>query len=151
MVRLFLLLPIALASSACFLEHTQAEGAYTFTIDRVLKDECGLASDPTVSRGASLQVAGEVVRLDYSYFNVQMVGAYLSGAERFYADGSAGNVDVQVKGQECLVDLVAIHLDATTQTRENFSGNLSVKLEPRVASRCACELWLTYSAHRLAP
>ena len=146
-------LAIAVAAAGLFgcPGHLQADGVYALTADQVVRDECGLASDPNVFKELSLQVAGDVVRADYSLYGIQLAGGFLEGplfapAERFAMDGSAANVGTLVNGQECLLDLVTVHLEGASRDRASFSGNLAVKLDTQRPDSCVCELWLTYQA-----
>lgn len=142
------LVALALALSSCGREHVQQEGVYALTIDKVVRDDCNLASHPDLVRRAELFVSGEVVRIDYSLFDINLVGSYLEEVERFSVDGSTANLNATVGGKECLLDLATVHLDATTQDPDTFSGNLSVRLEAQVQTSCACELWVAYTARR---
>jgi hypothetical protein len=62
-------------------------------------------------------------------------------------DGTAANVDVNINSADCLLDLLTLHLDGTTEDAHDFKGNLSVKTNLTRPETCLCQLWVTYEAH----
>jgi hypothetical protein len=140
----------ALVLAACN-EHPQLDGRYALTLDQVIRDDCGMASNPELVESMHYLNTGELVRVDYSLYDIQLVGSFLADSERFSADGSSANVNTLVSGQQCLLDLVTVHLDAATVSPQAFSGALSVRLDARRPDSCVCELWVTYAAQLVDP
>lgn len=78
-------------------------------------------------------------------FNIHLDGYFRSSLEEFRLDGSAANLPVLANGGECLVNLIQVHLDATTQSPQEFAGTARVNYENRNGA-CLCELWARYRA-----
>lgn len=147
-------------SFSCGRVHDQLEGTYDFAAVEVLRDECGLLQDPAAVWAADLFISGHVVRMrsrpgaatsppDYRQYDLPLAGAYRADLEEFEVDGSAGNVvAILPGGQECLLDLLTLHLEAVTDTPSTFHGTLAVRYEADLPDICACQLWTTYRATR---
>ena len=143
---------------ACGRTHPQLEGTYDFAAVEVLGDECGLLQDPSAAWAADLFIAGHFVRMqarpqpassssDYRQYGMYLGGLYRSGMEEFFVDGSVGNAVVTLPaGQECLLDLINIHLEAATESPTAFQGTLAIRYEARHPDACTCELWTRYRA-----
>jgi hypothetical protein len=136
--------------AGCFgRNHTLHEGTYEFTVQEVIRDECGIQSGSALGSG-SIRISGDLVRvqLDERIYNMEAVGYFLANVERFTLDGSAGNVPVQVNGSECLVTLVQAHLEATTDSPSTFHGASQILFNSDQPG-CFCQLWARFTAQRL--
>jgi hypothetical protein len=146
MLRAFALAAAALVFTACGNTHPLQDGSYAFTRGEVVRDDCGEASRPELMSGGALERHGHEVRFDTGFFNVKLVGQFLSLTERFHLDGSAANVVAQVEGRECLLDLVVLTMDAETIDPTSFSGTLSAQYQAERPVDCDCETWVRFSA-----
>jgi hypothetical protein len=127
--------------------HTQREGAYAFAAQEIIRDECGLQSGSSALWSGTMLISGDLVRMrmDDRLYNMEAVGYYLAGLERFSLDGSAGNVTTQANGIECLVTLLQAHLDATTDSPSAFHGATQIRFETDQLG-CSCQLWARFTA-----
>lgn len=141
---------LAVAAVGCGRTHTLQDGPYAFGLVETLRDDCQLAKAPDVFSTGVLRTTGHVVTLDYGLFGIDLVGNYLDDVERMLLDGSAANVNTPVNGEECLLDLVSIHLEGTTRGPGAFDGTMAVRLDARRPDRCVCELWVRYQATKSA-
>ena len=140
----------------CGRTHVQNEGDYTFTSTEIIRDDCGLMPLGTQWPG-TLTLSGDLTRIDTDVLAslqgqsanvgaVLLVGQYLLREESFTADGSAANVSAVANAQQCLVDLVNVHLEATSDDPAKFHGTLRVQYETQNDTRCVCQLWASYTA-----
>ena len=131
--------------------HTLKDGHYAIVSNSVVRDDCNLASAPGYVSGGRLVTTGDELHFDYDAFGIQLAGSYLDpvlGApDKMALDGTAANVDVNIGGNDCLLTLLTLHLDATTVDAHDFKGNLSVKTDITRPETCLCQLWVTYDAH----
>jgi hypothetical protein len=146
----WLIFALALAAAGCSgRSHAQEEGAYALAVDKLIRDDCQLATNPELLREAKLFANGNTVRIDYSLFDTKLVGSFLSDSEQFVVDGSQANLNARIAGKDCLLDLVTVHMDGEAPrdgASNRFIGQLSVKLEKRPSSPCDCQLWMAYTA-----
>jgi hypothetical protein len=132
----------------------QTEGRYAFTAVNVLKDECVLVPGTNALFGADFIQTGNVVRLEYDWFSMILAGAYFdralgdSAPERFFADGTAQNVQATKGAQLCEVDAAVAHLEAETDSPTTFHGTLRLSYEDVDTPACNCETWVNYQAVR---
>ncbi len=138
---------VAFASSACAPEHLLTPGSYSVTVLRTLRDDCGLAAAPEIAGPLELDPAEDIVRLRYALFQARLTGFYLEQSEAFSADGTVQNVTAPLAGQTCRIDMVRLHLEARTLSRDAFGGELSATLESEQAG-CDCVLWAQYEARK---
>ena len=137
---------LGLSASSCR-THLLVDQTYDFTLKEVLRDDCGLATTPGVFSSGTLFTTGNQVRMTYGYQNLEMVGIYLVGEDQMSLDGSTGNVMTMVRGQECLLDTVTLHLETTNHTADSFDGEMSIALDARLNPEvCVCKLWVRYEA-----
>jgi len=136
-----------MALSGCRV-HTLQDGAYDFTAVEVMRDDCGLASQPEVFARGTLLTAGHVVRLDYPYLSTQLAGQYRYGLEEMTMDATLANVRTRLRGQDCQVDVVSVALDSVTQSPTRFTGSMSFTFNTRTADACTCRLFFRYDATR---
>ncbi len=137
--------------------HDQEEGCYALTPVRpsgIIRDECQLLADAAANLGARLVVYGNVVEVDFHFstpsqgelLTVSMAGNYAYSEEAFSADGTAESLPLPIGGQVCQLQLVDVHLDATTQSATTFSGLIRIgTFAPRPES-CICQAWFQYQA-----
>ncbi|WP_257458743.1 hypothetical protein [Archangium lipolyticum] len=150
--RPLLLSSLALTLSVgCTRAYLQNEGRYEFMAMEVLRDDCAMLSSPEALWGGTLQISGEVVRMDYELLHLHLVGSFLDGGpddeDAFSMDGSVTNASLTANGQQCIVDQVTMHLDGTTLCATRFDGVMRVRYHPRLYQpECACELWVRYQA-----
>jgi len=135
----------ALLSACSGRSHDQAEGVYVLTVGAPLRDDCShLTSGAELSRG-ELVVAGNTVRMKHGLYGMLLAGAYRSNEESFYVDGTAGNLNETLNGTDCLLDRIALHVDATTDTPDTFHGFARLRFEGQT-DPCICEVWTSYTA-----
>lgn len=134
-------------SLGCGREHPQLLGAYAFSAEEIIQDDCGLLASPEALWDGTLETFGDVVRLDYDLLDLQLVGGFLDGVERFSLDGSVANATTNVgSGEECLLDRVSVHLEAETVNEQVFEGTVRVQYEARSPDTCVCKLLARYRA-----
>jgi hypothetical protein len=124
------------------------DGTYALTAEETVRDECGILSVAGALWTADFDSAGNLVWIEYRLFpgesdpqlGVILSGAYLSGTERFTADGTAFEVSAPANGQACSLDRVSLHLDADASIApDQFTGDLTVRFEAEAPDRCVCE------------
>jgi len=145
--RLLWLLLVPVALQGCR-THEAEDGTYQFALTEVIRDECGLAAEPGIMSTGTLVTTGNTVAIDYGFLGIKLVGTYLQTGEQMTMDGTAVNVRTQVRGQSCLEDTVAVHLDATTKSPTEFDGVMSFSYDTRQPDECVCQFWLRYAATR---
>lgn len=138
---------LVLLSLGC--THVQEEGDYAFVAEEVLRDDCGILTSPEMLWDGTLRVDGEVVRMRYDLFDMELRGNFRDLDESFFLDGTAANVTAPVAGQECLFDLVNVSLRADTADANTFTGTVSVDYVSDREDRCECELWTRFRATRV--
>ena len=143
------LLPVLLLAAGLFLScnsFVQNPGHYNLRYVDKFRDDCGLLSGEESLWDGSLLITGQVVRMDFELLEMQLVGRFLESDDRFTVDGSVANATVDVNNEECLLDQVSVHLEATTVCATQFKGTLRVRYEARRPDRCVCELRATFDA-----
>lgn len=136
----------AVFALGCGRNHALTDGRYQLELTQTVRDDCSLSTQPDVVASGRLKTTGNVVRFDYDFLEIQLNGTYASQEERFSLDGSAANVQLRVEHNDCFLDLVTLHLDASTVEPTRFDGYLSYSLESARNQSCVCELWLGYVA-----
>ena len=137
--------------------HDQEEGCYALTPVRpsgIIRDECQLLADAAANLGARLVVSGNLVELDFRFstpsqgelLTVSMAGQFAYSEEAFSADGTAANILLPIGGQACQLQLVDVHLDATTKTSTSFSGVIRITTSTPRPETCICQAWFEYQA-----
>jgi hypothetical protein len=136
--------------------HDQQEGCYALTPvpSGIIRDECQLLGNAAANLGARLVVSGNVVELDFRFsspgqgelLTVSMAGNYDYSEETFSADGTASSISLPIGGQVCQLQLVDVHLDATTQTSTTFSGLIRISTHTPQPETCICQAWFEYQA-----
>ncbi len=140
--------------------HDQEEGCYALTPVRpsgIIRDECQLLADAAANLGARLTLSGNVVELDFRFstpsqgelLDVSMAGQFAYGEEAFSADGTAANILLPIAGQSCQLQLVDVHLDATTDTFDpsRFTGVIRITTSTPRPETCICQAWFEYQAN----
>src|SRR5215813_2894988 len=137
--------------------HDQEEGCYALTPVRpsgIIRDECQLLAEAAANLGARLVVSGNVVEVDFRFstpsqrelLTVSMAGNFAYNEEAFSADGTAANIPLPIGGQTCQLQLVNVHLDATTQSPTRFSGEIRIITHTPRPETCICQAWFQYQA-----
>ena len=137
--------------------HDQEEGCYALTPVRpsgIIRDDCQLLADAAANLGARLVVSGNVVEVEFRFsspsqgelLTVSMAGNFAYNQEAFSADGTAANVPLPIAGQTCQLQLVDVHLDATTQSPTTFSGLIRISTHTPQPETCICQAWFQYQA-----
>ncbi len=126
-------------------------GCYEMTATEVLRDDCGLLRSPEDLWDGSLQLTGQVVRMDYELLNMQLIGSFLWNTDAFALDGTVANVSVPANGQQCLLDQATVHMDAEPPDGafDRFDGVVRVRYEARRPDSCVCELWTRFLAQHV--
>jgi hypothetical protein len=136
--------------------HTQEEGCYALTPvpSGIIRDECQLLADTASILGGRLTISGNLVEMDVrlsspslgELLDVSMAGAFSYSEEAFSADGTASNVLLPIGGQTCQLQLVDVHMDATTSTSSTFSGEMRISTTTPRPETCICQAWFAYQA-----
>lgn len=147
--RALALLLAGCALFGCGNTHPLKDGTYAFTRASVIRDDCGQADRPELMSGGVLQTHGNEVRLDTGFYEIKLIGVYLSGTESMRLDGSAANVSTIVQGRECLLDLLVLSIEASTLDPDRFAGSLSARYEAERPVDCDCQTWVQFSATRV--
>jgi hypothetical protein len=140
--------------------HAQDEGCYALVPVRpqgIIRDECQLLADAAANLGGRLSVSGNVVELDFRFsspsqgglLDVSMAGAFNYSEESFSADGTAANVLLPIGGQACQLQLVDVHLVATTASLDpsRFQGEIRIVTSTPRPETCVCQAWFEYQAN----
>lgn len=150
------LLPLSLAALAgfalsCGRTYPLDAGCYEMTATEVLRDECGLVGTPEALWDGSLQLTGQVVRMDYELLDMQLIGSFLWNTSAFAIDGTVANVSVPANGQQCLLDQATVHMEGepAEDAYDRFGGVLRVRYEARRPDSCVCELWTRFEARHV--
>ncbi len=140
--------------------HAQEEGCYALSPVRpsgIIRDECQLLADAAADLGARLTVSGNLVELDFRFsspsqgevLDVSMAGQFDYNQETFTADGTAANILLPIGGQACQLQLVDVHLEATTDPAHStrFSGLIRITTSTPRPETCICQAWFEYQAN----
>lgn len=143
---LFVLLSAVLAVG-CGRAHEQLRGPYALTATEIIQDDCGLLATPESLWDGELETFGDTARMDIELLEMTLVGSFLDGVERFTLDGSSANATATVgSGEECLLDRVSVHLEASTIDQSTFEGTIRVRYEAQRPDTCVCQLLARYRA-----
>ncbi|HUM12209.1 MAG TPA: hypothetical protein VLT82_14785 [Myxococcaceae bacterium] len=139
--------------------HDQEEGCYALNPVRpsgIIRDECQLLAETAANLGVRLTISGNVVELDFRFsspsqgelLDISMAGQFAYNQEAFSADGSAANILLPIGGQSCQLQLVDVHLDATTNPMDPtfFSGVIRITTSTPRPETCICQAWFEYEA-----
>jgi hypothetical protein len=144
---------LALALPGCRV-HLLEDGDYDFTTTEVLRDDCGAASSFTLLQRGTLTTTGNLVKFAFSGERPDLQGTYRSApwmssdAESLVMDGSVTNARVTLRGVDCLVDTVSMHVEAQATAATTLSGTASIGFESRVFPECNCRYWYAFTAAR---
>jgi hypothetical protein len=144
-MRAVLLTVVLGLSSACRV-HPLNDGDYAFTVGRVIRDDCNLAAQPNLIGKGTLATQGNQVNLSLTSPTAELVGTYRSNVEQMVLDGTIANFQTVVRSQECLVDVVSLHLDTETVDATHFKGAMSVEYDARTPDTCVCKFWFDFTA-----
>jgi hypothetical protein len=145
-VRLFLVLA-ALGLSGCR-SHTLEDGAYAFTSTAVLRDDCGVAGAFTVLDRGTLTTTGNLVKLAFTSDKPNLEGTYKFNLEEMVLDGVIANYTLPIRGKDCLLDTVSLHMETKTVDPANFTGITAITFQSLVFPECNCKYWYEFSATR---
>jgi hypothetical protein len=140
----FLVLALLLAGCGRPLE----EGDYTFAVQRVVRDSCGLASLPALSTGGTFKNSGKQVIFVLPVGTTPLYGWYRYGEDTFYAEGTAPNLTLQAGSTSCFIETTRLALDGSVLGPTTFAGSLSLQGDPQQQPACACTLEYTFTAQR---
>ena len=137
--------------------HPQTEGCYVLTPVRpsgVIRDECQLLANAASNLSADFLVRGNVVSLKFRFatpgegtlLDVSMAGQFDFSEQTFSADGTATNILLPIEGQVCQLQLVDVHIDATTRTSTSFTGVIRISTTTPRPETCICQAWFEYEA-----
>jgi hypothetical protein len=115
----------------------------------LLQDDCGILGSPPQLPAGALHISGDTVSLDYEMFGIQLRGQFREDGEGFYLDGTAPNVSTMVGSEACNVDLVQVHIDATSESASTFAGSLGIRYDEVTRERCRCETHVQFRAERV--
>ena len=150
---------LSMLSACAGRNHAQDEGCYVITPmspSGIIRDDCGLLGDAASVLSTNFSFFGDYVELSFrlgspafgTLLDVSMAGHFKFAEEQFGADGTAANVLLPIAGQDCSVERVAIHMDATTNgdNPRLFSGLLAITTFTAGAEQCVCTAWFQYQA-----
>lgn len=138
----------------------QDQGCYALTPVRpsgILRDECQLLADAAGTLGARMTQSGYILDVRFRLsspaqgpmVDVAMAGRFDFGRDTFSVDGTADNIVLPIGGQSCQLQLVAVHLEGTTDDRDpaHFSGLMRITTSTLRPETCVCQAWFEYQAH----
>jgi hypothetical protein len=150
---------LALLSACGGRAHQQQEGCYSLVPVRpsgVIRDECQLLANVAANLSSEFVVRGNVVSLKFRFatpgegtlLDVSMAGQFNFSEESFSADGTATNILLPISGQTCQLQLVDVHIDATTDPDDDqrFSGIIRISTSTPRPETCICQAWFEYQA-----
>lgn len=128
-------------------QHDLLDGDYAITPTEILRDDCGLQRDDPVGLG-TLDTDGNLVGMTFAQLGLRLVGTYRFSTEEMTLDGTLSNYSVVLRGAECLVDTVNLHLDTQTTSPTSFNGAMSINYDARQNDACVCKYWFKLDATR---
>lgn len=143
----------AMALTGCRV-HLLEDGPYDFTTTRVLRDDCGVAGAFTMLDRGTLTTTGNLVQFAFTGTKPDLQGTYQSApwmssdAEALIMDGSITNTHVTLRGRDCLLDTLTVHMQAQAIDDAHFTGTASVTFESKAFPECNCKYWYGFSAAR---
>ncbi|MEW5739245.1 MAG: hypothetical protein AB1938_09990 [Myxococcota bacterium] len=136
---------LALPLSGCR-SHTLEDGEYVFTPTEVLRDDCGVHGAFTVLDRGTLITTGNLVKFAFTSGKPDLQGTYKFQLEELVMDGVIANYRLPIRGRECLLDTVSLHMETKTVDPTNFTGTSSVTFQSLVFPECNCRYWYNFSA-----
>lgn len=127
--------------------HTLDDGPYAFVTTEVLRDDCALDGTGVVGL-ATLRTEGNLVTLTLAKPELRLVGTYRFSVEEMTLDGTLSNYPAVLRGRECLLDTVNLHVDTVTTSPTGFTGSMSINYEARQPDECVCKYWFKFTATR---
>ncbi|XXF75911.1 hypothetical protein P2318_23010 [Myxococcaceae bacterium GXIMD 01537] len=152
LLRSFSLVALAGLTLSCGRAYPLDPGCYEMTATEVLRDDCSLLASPEALWNGSMQLSGQVIRMDYELLNMQLIGSFLWNTDAFALDGTVANVFAPANGQQCLLDQVNVHMEAEPPNNGSFTrfdGVVRVRYEARRPDSCVCELWARFKAQHV--
>ncbi|MCC6332581.1 MAG: hypothetical protein IT380_01175 [Myxococcales bacterium] len=146
------LIPVATAA-LCLLAgcrtHTLEDGEYAFTTSEVLRDDCGAAGTFTVLDRGALLTTGNLVKFAFTSGKPDLQGTYEFQREALVMDGVIANYRLPLRGKDCLLDTVSLHMETETVDSRNFTGTSSVTFQSLVFPECNCKYWYSFTAAKV--
>ena len=133
----------------CGTPDAQTAGTYAFTATDIVRDSCGLLPDGESLWDGHVFVAGKRVWVEYSLFEMRLLGDYQEVSDTFIADGTSADERTEIKGRACLLDYVSLHLEGTTESETAFGGSMRVQYRSEGSQECRCDLEVRYHAERV--
>ena len=127
--------------------HDLTDGVYVITPTEILKDDCGLAGEDQLGP-ATLRTEGNLVTLALAKPGLRLVGTYRFSLEEMTMDGTLSNFPAVLRGRECLLDSVNMHMDTVSTGPTTFSGAVSINYEARQPDECVCRFWFKFDARQ---
>ncbi len=127
--------------------HTLDDGAYAFLPTEILRDDCALDGTGAIGT-ATLRTEGNLVTLSLAKPELRLVGTYRFSVEEMTLDGTLTNFEAVLRGRDCLLDTVNLHVDTVTTSASTFSGSMSINYEARQPDECVCKYWFKFDATR---
>ncbi len=121
----------------------------------MLRDDCGLAPNLRFGPGW-LRTAGDTVNLMLEEPAIALVGLYRTNSDGGFfpesdtmiLDGVLTNTRYTIRGEECLLEAIAIHVEGTTRGETMWDGLAAFTFDSRTPDRCSCKLWIGFRATR---
>ena len=152
-VAIVLTVVSAVALTGCRV-HLLDDGAYDFTTTDVLRDDCGVTCTFTLLDRGTLTTTGNLVKFAFTGTKPDLQGAYQfapwmsKDAEALIMDGSINNTHVTLRGQDCLLDTLTMHVEAQATDATHLTGTASVAFESKAFPECNCKYWYGFTAAR---
>lgn len=138
--RLLSLLLLTLLGAACR-SHDLAEGQYELVASSVTEDGCGLVAAGGGLGTVTLRTYGNELQGHLDLLGFDLDGRYLRGEETFRVAGSGTDVDREVAGVACRVQLIQVVLVASTNPDGTvIEGPLTITFDDARNPACVCVL-----------
>ena len=138
--RLLPLLLLILLGGACR-SHDLAEGRYHLVATSVIEDGCGLVAAGGGLGTLTLRTNGNEVQGQLDLLGFDLDGRYLRSEETFRVAGSGTDVEREVAGVACEVQLIQVVLVASTNPDGTVvQGPLTVTFDDARDPACVCVL-----------
>lgn len=134
--------------------HLLDDGTYDFTTTEVLRDDCGVAGTLTLLDRGTLTTTGNLVKFAFTSDKPDLQGAYKSApwmssdAEQLIMDGVIANYRVNLRGKDCLLDSLSLHMQGQALDATRFEGTASLTFESQTFPECNCKYWYAFTAAR---
>jgi hypothetical protein len=144
----FLVTALAVTLGGCR-SHTLEDGEYTFTTTEVLRDDCGAHGAFTVLERGTLVTTGNLVKFAFTSGKPDLQGTYKFQLEELVLDGVVANYRFNLRGQDCLLDTVSLHMETQTVDATRFTGTTRVVFQSLAFPDCNCQYWYGFTATKV--